>query len=222
MALPDALKGDRWTERTARRMFPILVWCAQNGKKITYGQLDAELQRRDWGRHVHALVYRHPAGAIGNALLETEADLGVKIPPLNTLIVNAKTGVPGSGFDYYLSTYLSKKAPRGLTTKQRKVMAEETMKEVWCFDRWDEILEQYGLSALRDDVPSLNQADEVQPPQRGGWSTEPESEAHQQLKKWITFRHIVKKWRPNIRSSFARPKRTGITGKSAIGNALPK
>jgi hypothetical protein len=62
MALPEALQGERWTEMTARRIFPILVWCAERGTKITYGQLDAELQRRAWGHHVTAVMYGHPAG----------------------------------------------------------------------------------------------------------------------------------------------------------------
>lgn len=74
MALPEAFRGDRWTEATARRIFPLLVWCANHGKKIAYGQLDAEMVRRGWGHHVNVVVYGHPAGAVGNALLKTERE----------------------------------------------------------------------------------------------------------------------------------------------------
>jgi hypothetical protein len=44
MALPEALLGERWTEETARHIFPLLVWCANHGKKITYGQVDEEIR----------------------------------------------------------------------------------------------------------------------------------------------------------------------------------
>lgn len=134
MPLPDALQGDRWTEATARNILPLLVWCAENEKKITYGQLDTEIQRRRWGHHVNVVVYGHPAGAIGNALLETERETGNKIPPINALVVNAKSGIPGNGCDYYLTTYLDDHPRKQLSDEQRKAMAEEAMKEVWQFD----------------------------------------------------------------------------------------
>ena len=151
MALPKALCGNEWTAVTAQRMFPLLVWCAQQGKKITYGQLDTELQRRRWGHHVNVVVYGHPAGAVGNACIEIEREVGEKIPPLNALVVNAKSGIPGTGCDYYLATYLDKNHSRSLTDAQRKAMAEETMEEVWRFQKWDESLGQRGQNHLAID-----------------------------------------------------------------------
>jgi hypothetical protein len=129
VALPEALLGNRWTDEIARHIFPLLVWCANHGQKITYGQLDVEVQRRGWGDHVFVSKYGYPAGAIGRALLETEKETGQKIPPLNALIVNAKTGVPGDGCDYYLSTYLDNRRRKKLSDDQRKSMAEETIEE---------------------------------------------------------------------------------------------
>lgn len=185
MALPDALLGNRWTERTARRIFPLLVWCANHGKKITYGQLDAELQRRGWRHHVNVVVYGHPAGAIGNALLETEKEKGQKIPPLNALIVNAITSIPGDGCDYYLSTYLNKRGSKQLNDDQRKSMAEETMEEVWRFQDWNEILLNYGLKPIKEGIPSLKTDRNPRRPRKSGWSTGPETDAHKTLKNWV-------------------------------------
>src|ERR1700730_6482103 len=145
MALPEALKRERWTEETARCMFPLLVWCANHGKTISYGQMDEEIQRRGWGHHVFHTMYGWPAGAIGHALLETEKERGQKIPPLNALIVNARTGVPGDGCDDILSTYLNKRGRKQLNDAQRKSMAEETIHEVWRFQDWNEILLSYGF-----------------------------------------------------------------------------
>lgn len=186
MPLPEAFRGDRWTEATARNIFPLLVWCAENEKKITYGQLDEEIQRRGWGHHVNVVVYGHPAGAIGNALLETEQETGNKIPPLNSLVVNAKSGIPGSGCDYYLTTYLDDKPKKKLTDEQRKAMAEEAMKEVWQFDGWREMLIRYGFQPLQGDIPALRtEESQKKAPTKSGWSSEPESEAHRLLKEWV-------------------------------------
>lgn len=46
MALPQALQGDSWTKETARAALPILIWCAKNGRTITYGRLDKEIVKR--------------------------------------------------------------------------------------------------------------------------------------------------------------------------------
>jgi hypothetical protein len=72
MAMPESLQGDRWTERTARKILPLVIWCAKNGATITYGQLDNAVVSRNWGHHVMAVQYGYPAGAIGSALIEIE------------------------------------------------------------------------------------------------------------------------------------------------------
>lgn len=204
MPLPLALQGDRWTEYTARNILPMLVWCAKHGKKITYGQLDQEIQRRKLGHHVNVVVYGHPAGAIGNALLETEAAIGEKIPPINSLVVNAKSGIPGAGCDYYLKTYLARRNSKELTDAQRKSMAEDTIEEIWRYQGWDEILKGYGLKALSGGIPALeSNRPSKQGPTKGGWSSEPESEEHAALKVWVSKN-------PNILKSKI-PFKNGIT-----------
>lgn len=186
MGLPEALQGERWTEEIARKILPLLVWCAENEKKITYGQLDFELQRRRWGHHVNVVVYGHPAGAIGDALIETEQETGVKHPPINALIVNAKSGIPGSGCDYYITNHLSGTPKRNLSDEQRMSMAVDTFEEIWRFGGWREVLADYGLMPLTDGIPALTEDDsKVHSPVKSGWSNEPESESHRRLKEWV-------------------------------------
>jgi hypothetical protein len=45
MPLPKALQGDKWTERIARTVFPLIIWYAKNGRTITYGDLNKEVVR---------------------------------------------------------------------------------------------------------------------------------------------------------------------------------
>jgi hypothetical protein len=128
MSLPECLTVDRWTERTARRIFPLLVWCAEHEEVITYKQLDEELQRRGWGHHVLELQYGRAAGALADALAETAAELETRIPPLNALVVNARSRVPGKGCDYYLQTFCGGRSTSSrLEPSQRKVLAEEAI-----------------------------------------------------------------------------------------------
>ncbi|MCX7091929.1 MAG: hypothetical protein NTY50_00545 [Methylobacter sp.] len=188
MPLPEELQGSSWTRQTARNMLPLLVWCAKNGVPITYGQLDIELQRRQLGHHVNVVVYGHPAGAIGDALLATEQEIGERIPPLNSLVINAKTGIPGSGCDYYLKHYLAETVLDKPTAEQRKAMALDTMEEVWRYQGWDELLERYGMRPIQGNIPSLTRAPRKNnAPSKGGWSNEPESEEHRLLKEWVAL-----------------------------------
>ncbi len=187
MELPESLNGKEWTPATARRMFPLLVWCAQNGVTITYGQLDKELQRRGWGDHVMEVKYGSPAGAVGDACQEMRTTQGERIPPLNAILVNAKSGIPGTGADYYLASYLGKRRSKIVTDVQRKAMAEETMEEVWQFQKWDSLLKRYGFKPLKGGIPSLrskNSRRERQPER--SWSNEAESKQHKALKKWVS------------------------------------
>ncbi|MFY9260170.1 MAG: hypothetical protein WAO71_06625 [Gallionella sp.] len=164
-------------------------------KKITYGQLDEEIQRRRLGHHVNVVVYGHPAGAIGDALLEVEQEIGVKIPPLNALVVNARSGIPGCGCDYYVGTYLGNDPNKKLSSEQLKAMAEETMKDVWEYKGWQELLKLWGLKPLEGNIPALQTINKIpiKSSPKGGWSDEPESEQHRLLKEWVAQNpHILK------------------------------
>ena len=184
--LPSSLRGEGWTASTARTMIPLLVWCATNEKKITYGQINAEIARRNLGDYGFPLAYRLPAGAIGDALIQTGNDLGRHIPPLNALVINAKTGCPGNGCDYYLTKYLKNKPRRGLNAEEKRTISECVMEEVWNYEGWQELLKIYKLKSITDDIPALSQSD-TKPitPTRSGWSNEPDSEEHKALKEWV-------------------------------------
>jgi len=147
MPLPQALTGETWAVKTAVAMLPLLVRCAKRGQTVTYGELDREIVRRGLGHHVHAAAYGHAAGAVGDALVETEEEWGTQIPPLNALVVNAQTGIPGSGCDWYL-LHVLRRPQRGITEHQRRALAEAVREMVFNFDRWDELLTEYGLRPI--------------------------------------------------------------------------
>jgi len=117
--LGDLLAGDTWTATTARAAIPILVERAQNGLgSITYAELDAELRHRHPDRPPAGRMtkYAYPLGTIGSTIDKVracarDAAAGVgphyaHIPPLECLVVNGRTGLPGEGVDVFLANYL--------------------------------------------------------------------------------------------------------------------
>ena len=179
MPLPQALQGKFWTQKTARAVLPLLVWLAKHGKTISYGHLDREIVKRGLGVHAMAINYGYPAGAIGNALIETEKEWGHPIPPLNALVVNAKDGLPGEGVNYYLKHYSGKDVNK-MSKDEKKAVVKTIHKNIYAYKRWDELLKKYDIDGIVFDEP-----DEIARPSRGGWSPEGESEEHKALKMFV-------------------------------------
>ena len=185
---PDALVGDSWTKVTARHALPILVWCAEDGTTITYSQLNEEIVKRGLGHHVMAIAYRHVAGAVGYALLELEQQRASEklIPPLNALIVNKCSLLPGSGFNEFLEHYAQpEQLANRLTLDAKRAIVEEIQADIFAYPHWQEILEQCELLPIADGVNLDPDAGEVPQPTRGGWSNEGESDEHKMLKEFI-------------------------------------
>ncbi|MCP4373472.1 MAG: hypothetical protein GY797_36025 [Deltaproteobacteria bacterium] len=194
MPLPKALQGERWTEKTARKVLPLIIWCAKNGRTITYGQLDREVVVRDWGHHVMSVVYGHPAGAIGDALIETEQECGQRIPPLNAIIVNATTGLPGKGVNDYLQRWIESDINvDNMSLDAKRAVVEDIHAAIFSYEYWDDILAKYELEEITDGFsPEDMREDVISQPTRGGWSNEGESEEHKNLKDFIVNNpHII-------------------------------
>jgi len=205
MALPNSLLGDKWTRYTARTVLPLIVWCAKNGQTITYGQLDREIVSRGWGHHVMAVQYGCPAGAIGSALIETGEEWEESIPPLNALIVNQSTKLPGDGVNRYLERYYEpEQHVDDMTIDEKRAIVEEIHADIFAYEYWDDLLEEYELTPISDGLEEENNhgsENEISKPSKGGWSTESESKEHHNLKEFIAN----------------NPKVVGLTKKSNKG-----
>ena len=150
-------------------------------------QLDKEIVRRNWGHHVMAVQYGHPAGTIGNALIETEEEWGEPIPPLNALVVNQTTGLPDDGVNWFLERYYEPdQHVDDMSLDEKRAIVEEIHADIFSYKYWDDLLEEYELTPLKD-VLTLEEVDEneISKPSRGGWSGEAESEEHKNLKNFI-------------------------------------
>lgn len=201
----EALKGDRWTDKTARLIFPVLVWCAKNGKTITYDQVNHWIVDNNLGHSVLQPKYGWPAGAVGHALVELEQEWDEIIPPLNALVVNSKTGMPGDGARWFLERYQfeTDHIPEEEWKTIEPAVVSEIHGAIFSYLHWDDVLEATGLDAepvdpgiFDEDEESSAVADKPSPltatkvlpgeGERGGWSYEGESEEHKKLKQYVS------------------------------------
>lgn len=143
MPLPEDLQGVRWAKKIGRVIFPWLVWCAKNSQTICYSELDTEVVRRGIHHHVNFVMYGHPAGAVGNALLEMGEEFGGEIPPLNALVVaktGAEAGLPSKGCNGYLEKFLDRKiAFKRLSVENKRAIVEEVHDAIFRYRHWDDV-----------------------------------------------------------------------------------
>jgi hypothetical protein len=146
------LAGSTWTAKTARAALPVLIERAESGKgPLTYTELDAELARRHPDRPPSGRMtkYAFPLGSIGGTIdaMRREAHDATsevhkcyaKLPPIECLVVNGRTGLPGEGIDDFLVSYLEALGePNGqdaLLTDRRRVV-ERIHLDIAAWSHW--------------------------------------------------------------------------------------
>ena len=149
-------------QKRARVMLPVLVRQADANQEITYGNLGKELD-------LHHRVLRHSLDCIGNTLLELSEQWQEDIPPIQGIVVNQQTGLPGDGVNFIAQ----KPDPR-----QKEAIVHKVLGEVFSYSKWSDVLEELGLS------PAEPLNSQLVPPvdHRGGAA---EIEAHKRLKDYI-------------------------------------
>lgn len=181
--------GPDWTAKITPLALPILLWAAKKGLRITYKQLANELYLRH-GEDIkgNLRLYGRPAGRIGTSLNMLCDEWGEDIPPINAIVVNAQSKLPGDGANYYIKRFLKNKSKQFNAKMNNMGLAEEVMNAVWNYTEWDKVARYYGIKRLQPvSVLLENKAENAPidlPPmlkQQGGY---PESKQHQTLKKW--------------------------------------
>jgi hypothetical protein len=135
--------------------------------------------------NVHAAAYGNAAGTLGNALAETEVELGLDFPPLNILVVNKAYRRPGIGCDPYFRRYTKGRRFENLSWAKQGSVIEEATQDIFKCRNWTRLLQHYELEDLLQPVQTLETDDEVIPPPTNGFSEEGESEDHRLLKDYV-------------------------------------
>ena len=152
-------------------LLPILMRQARLGTPITYGDAAAEL-----GLH-HRTI--HPtAGVIGYTLKLVAQARGWKRrppPPLQSLIVNDITRVPGGGVDGFMSTAYQ----AAETTEKKRAVLKAVYAHIKAYPHWDEVFTLVGLDATPAPADDLVEK-AIAARGRGG-----EGKEHKALKEYV-------------------------------------
>jgi hypothetical protein len=119
-------------------------------------------------------------GYIGEILIKLGKDNNRDIPPINCLVINKDTGLPGRGIEWFISEDDFSK----LTRSQKQEVVNKQLVRIFIFKDWNWVLDQLNLKPIipLGEKQLLTRAKEYQ---RGG-----ESPYHKAFKEYIA--HIGK------------------------------
>ncbi|MCF2861486.1 hypothetical protein ABMY44_04855 [Pseudoalteromonas sp. Cnat2-41] len=169
--ISESFWGDKLYQQRAREALPLLVRQALVGEKILYSQLADEMNMPN-ARNLNYVL-----GCIGSTLIELGEAHDIDIPPIQCLVVNKTTGLPGEGVGWFISDSDFRK----LNKKQKKVVVDSQLAKIYAFPDWLRILKLLGLR--KPDFPSLPK----QKPRKVGG----ESQNHKALKEYIAKNPLV-------------------------------
>lgn len=173
------LWGDKLYQSRARLALPLLVRQAKAEQHIYYSDLASELGMPN-PRNLN-----YPLGTIGDTMNKLGEEWGIKIPPIQCVVVNKSTGIPGEGIGWFIA---DKEQFYKSSRRQKRKIIEKMLDEVYRFELWDKVLEELGLEPAPE--PSMDSIDDMVSKHYGSGG---ESEDHRQLKEYVSRNpHLVK------------------------------
>lgn len=166
---PFNIEGEKLYKQRARAALPILVRQAQAYQPIYYKQLAVEL------RMPNPRNLNYPLGTIGESLIQLSGVWNQKIPPLQCLVINAATGLPGEGVEWAVPEL---KNFADMSPRIKRIRVDQLLTDIYAFDKWKAVLEAFDLE---EAAPVMS----PQQLKRSGTGGGPESEAHIFLKSFI-------------------------------------
>lgn len=178
------LANTPWRRAIVPDIVPILIRRAKEGRPITYGELASELHR-EFGHIPTArkTLYGPPVGAIGVAIREVGDKWGERIPPINTIVIRASTGLPGVGADE-IAHYFFEDNGKGMA-RERDAYLRAAMDAVYHYgSRWDRVAEALGAPSLEVAGGMVDDGEQIELPNLPK-AQAPESKEHKAIKYWI-------------------------------------
>jgi hypothetical protein len=146
----EPISGDKLYQVRARQALPILVRQAEAGKTIKYGDLASEMGMPN-ARNLNYVL-----GSIGRTLKNLSRKRREQVPPIQCLVVNGVTGLPGEGIGWFL---VKKDNYASLPPDKKRSVVNAHLAGIFGYPYWNEVLEELGLSApagvARPTLPSF-------------------------------------------------------------------
>ncbi|NOY73142.1 MAG: hypothetical protein GXP14_12360 [Gammaproteobacteria bacterium] len=145
--IAEPLSGDKLYQQRARKALPLLVRQARASTPITYEDLAHELNMPN-PRNLNYVL-----GSIGQTLLNLSKHWNINIPPIQCLVVNKNTRLPGEGVGWFITDLSHYKK---LSNKQRRQLVNAELQKIYAFDKWSDVLNTLGLNTDQSDFKKLN------------------------------------------------------------------
>jgi len=183
--ISEPISGDKAYQVRARAALPLLVRQAEAGAPVFYSDLAEELEMSN-PRNLNYVL-----GSIGQSLELLSKVWKSKVPPIQCLVVNKSTGIPGEGIGWFL---VKKEDFATLPLRQKRVIVEAGLQDVFSYPRWQEVLKALKIEPTTSDFSSI--VSKATGNFGGG-----ESEDHKALKAYVA----------------QNPKALGLGGNTQIG-----
>lgn len=160
------ISGDKLYQVRAREALPILVRQAEAGNTITYADLASELSMPN-PRNLNYVL-----GSVGRTMQNLSRKWKEQVPPIQCLVVNGSTGLPGEGIGWFL---VKKDNYSALPPEKKRAVVKAHLAGVFGYPYWADVLAETGLE------PQTKLVEHSQPIFGGGG----EGEEHKRLKEYV-------------------------------------
>ncbi|HEX8611129.1 MAG TPA: hypothetical protein VF800_07540 [Telluria sp.] len=162
--------GDRLYQQRAQAALPLLVRQAKAGKPIFYSDLAEELGMPN-PRNLNYVL-----GSIGQSMALLSDSWDKKVPPIQCLVVNRATGLPGEGIGWFL---VKEEDFNALPLRQKRAMIEAELQHIFSYPYWSDVLAELSLPEV-----AASQSTIVAAAARGGFGGG-EGTEHKALKLYV-------------------------------------
>jgi hypothetical protein len=164
--------GDKPYQIRAGIVLPILVRQAEAAEPIYYSDLAKEVGMPN-ARNLNYVL-----GSIGKTLNKLSEIWKKSIPPIQCLVVNKNTKLPGEGIGWFFDE-IDKKAFASRDKKQQRLIVNAKLQDIYSFGEWREVLSDLSLQPQE-----INYSEEIN--KASSFHGGGESEDHKRLKIYIS------------------------------------
>ena len=144
--ISEPISGDKLYQERARIALPLLVRQAKAGVPVFYSDLAEELGMPN-PRNLNYVL-----GSIGQSMERLSKAWKEKVPPIQCLVVNRATSLPGEGIGWFL---VKKEDFATLPLRQKRAIVEAELQHVFSYPRWEDVLKALSLTPVNSDYTSI-------------------------------------------------------------------
>lgn len=144
--ISGTILGDKLYQKRARAALPLLVRQAQAGGTIVYSDLAEELGMSN-PRNLNYVL-----GSIGRTMAALSKAWKEDVPPIQCLVINRATGLPGEGIGWFL---VGKENFAALPLSRRRAIVQYELQKIFIYKGWEKVLKNLSLQPSKTDFTHI-------------------------------------------------------------------